>query len=127
MILKILLTLTVIVVGLMFIKRQGQERLQQQNVVARPVTRPTAAQAQKQKKLNQAVYAFLAVMTLSAGVILVQDWLDNYTEVTVTVVNTQTGTRVNYEAQRIDVKSSSFTTTSGKQIFIADIERIEID
>lgn len=122
MLTKILLTLTVIVVGMLYVSRRNKAPLR---TISKPVESKT--QQKKNQKLRQIAYVFLAVMSLSAGGLILEQWFNNYTEVTVVVVNTQSGVRQSYQAKRIDIKRRSFTTTSGKQLFIADVERIEVE
>jgi len=46
---------------------------------------------------------------------------------TVHVINTQTGARSSYQARREDVQASSFTTVDGRKVYVAGIERIEVE
>jgi hypothetical protein len=47
--------------------------------------------------------------------------------VTVHVINTQSGTSRSYQVMQSDINSDGFTTTDGVQVFVAAIERIEIE
>jgi hypothetical protein len=52
---------------------------------------------------------------------------DSYTTVTVHVINTQTGTRTSYQARRDDIQANSFTTLEGRSVYVAGVERIEVE
>ena len=47
--------------------------------------------------------------------------------VTVNVINTQSGSSKSYRVMKNDIHSDGFTTTEGVQVFVAGIERIEIE
>jgi len=52
---------------------------------------------------------------------------DNYATVNVHVINTQSGHKQSYKAAQKDIKSNSFKTVEGRTVFVADVERIEIE
>ncbi len=65
-------------------------------------------------------------MILGSGLFLYMEWQDRYRVVTVSVVNTQTGERTDYQAHRMDVEARSFITLDGVEINVAATERIEL-
>ena len=69
----------------------------------------------------------MALMVIAAGVMIYLEVADNYAVVTVHVINTQSGLRTSYQAHQEDVKSSSFTTVDGRKVFVAGIERVEVE
>ncbi|MEE8364306.1 MAG: hypothetical protein V3R76_00845 [Gammaproteobacteria bacterium] len=81
----------------------------------------------KRKLLRRSAYLFMGFMMLAAIAMIYIEISDNNTLVTVHVINSQTGSRVSYQARRQDIKSSSFTTLEGSTVYVANIERIEVD
>ncbi len=81
----------------------------------------------KREILRRSVYLFMATMVLAAIVMIYIEVADNNTIVTVHVINSQTGSRVSYRARRNDIESGSFSTVEGRTVYVADIERIEVE
>ena len=65
-------------------------------------------------------------MILGSGLFLYTQWQDRYRVVTVAVVDTQTGARIEYQARRTDVAERHFVTLDGVEVSVADTERIEL-
>ncbi len=82
---------------------------------------------ERQKLLRRGAWSFMALMVLAAAIMIAVELRDKNALVTVHVINTQSGERISYQARREDVQSNNFTTVSGRKIFIAGIERIEIE
>ena len=121
MLTKIIFTLAVVVAGLWFSSNQRGEDKQRVLVVATP------EEQKRRQLLRQGAYAFMAVMLIAASVMIYLELSDSYETVTVHVVNTQSGERISYQARREDVQAASFTTLEGRKVFVAGIERIEIE
>ncbi len=81
----------------------------------------------KREILRRSVYLFLGFMVLAAITMIYIEVADNYSIVTVHVINSQSGSRVSYQARREDIESSSFTTLEGRKVYVANIERIEVE
>ena len=122
MITKILFTLTVIV-GVILFFRTKRARPQQQN----RSSQPKKEISENEKMFRQGAYLFMLFMVISALAVFFFEIGDDYTKVNVHVINTQTGQRLSYEAEQKDIKSNSFKTLEGRTVYIADIERIEVD
>ena len=122
MLTKILFTLAVITGCFWFIasKRGGQQQ---------PTLLVVSSKKDERKReiLRRSAYLFMGVMVLIAIAMIYIEVADNYSIVTVNVINTQTGSRVSYQARRDDVNSSSFTTLDGNTVYVATIERIEVE
>ena len=71
-------------------------------------------------------YLLVLCMILGSGLFLYTEWQDRYRVVTVAVVNTQTGERIEYQARRMDVAERHFVTLDGIEVSVADTERIEL-
>ena len=120
MLTKIIVTLAVIVGCLWFASSKRNQELQ-------PVQRKIDKKERERKLLlARSAFAFMLLMVLAAGVIVFYELQDDYETVTVHVINSETNTRTSYQAQRHDVTQDSFTTLEGRQVFVADIERVEM-
>lgn len=121
MLTKILLTLGVIMVCIWMISAR---RDNPQPKIKTIVSKETQ---QRQKLLRRGAWSFMAIMVLAAVIMIVVELWDKNALVTVHVINTQTGERISYQARREDVQQNSFTTATGRKIFTAGVERIEIE
>ena len=120
MLTKILFTILVIM-GAVFYLRMRQPD-------ATPKERHAkTAPSESQKMFRQAAYLFLIFMVISALVVFFFEIGDRYKTVQVHVVNIQTGERVTYQAEKQNIKSDSFTTLEGRTVYVADIERMEVE
>ncbi len=120
MITKILFTLLVIVGTILFFKKQREGEI-------RRSAQQVPELSENQKLFRQGAYLFLGLMVLSAIVMLTFEIGERYETVKVHVINTQTGNRQTYQAQQQDIKSNRFTTIEGRVVYVADIERVEIE
>ncbi len=121
MITKFLFTLTVIVGVILFFKMRGAPAQQQTQRGVKKVP------SENEKMFRQGAYLFMLFMVLSALAVFIFKIGDDYATVNVTVINTQTGQKQSYQAEQKEIKSNSFKTLQGKTVYIADIERIEIE
>ena len=118
---KLLITLAVIAGCLWFLStKRGAEERPLRVVVS-------AKEKQRRTMLRRGAYVFMFIMVLAAAVTLSFEWSDNYSTVTVHVVNAQTGLKTTYQARRQDIEQGSFTTLDGRKIFVAGVERIEVE
>jgi hypothetical protein len=118
MISKILITLAVIGVCMMLLSARDKPRLKR-------VPNPEAER--NRKLMRNAALAFMLVMVLAAGVLIYLEYDKRNAVVTVHVINTQSGASKSYRVLKGDIRSDGFTTTDGVQVFVAGVERIEID
>ncbi|MBW9267793.1 MAG: hypothetical protein AB2565_06615 [Candidatus Thiodiazotropha endolucinida] len=123
MITKLILTLTVIAIAWLVVKNR-QQRVQaithdsQPDVAARRATNPL---------LKWGAYALLAMLLAGSGAYLFVQWQDSTRVVTVVVVDTQTGRSVSYQARRGDIEERYFVTLDGREVSVANNERIELE
>ena len=118
MISKILITLGVIMACVWMLSARVKPEL-------RTVRNPAAARRKKQMR-NGAI-AFMIVMVIAAGVMIYLEVDERSAVVTVHVINTQSGVTKSYRAMKNEIHSDGFTTLDGVQVFVAGIERIEIE
>ena len=57
---------------------------------------------------------------------LYHQWQDNYQIVQVHVIDTRSGKEVTYEAYKGDIEARSFLTVTGRQVNLAEVERMEL-
>lgn len=118
---KILITLAVIAGCFWYVSSKRGDRRPPVLVVA------SKKDLRKRRILRHSAYLFMGFMVLAAIAMIYVEISDNNTIVTVHVINTQTGSRVSYQARRENVESSSFTTLKGSTVYVANVERIEVD
>ncbi|MCU7935673.1 MAG: antitermination protein NusG [Candidatus Thiodiazotropha sp. (ex Dulcina madagascariensis)] len=122
MISKILLTLTVIAVAWLVI-RNRQQRLPTPSSDAGP----SGVSGKPNSLIRWGGYALLVMMLLGSGMFLFLQWQDSYRVVTVRVIDTQSGRSVSYSARRADVGDRRFLTLDGREVNVANSERIELE
>lgn len=121
MLTKIIFTLAVIVGCLWFASSKRNQELQ-------PVQRkPGKKETERKLLLTRSAFTFMFLMVLAAGVIVFFELQDDYETVTVHVINSETNARISYQAERQDIDGSRFTTIDGRVIFVAGVERIEVE
>ena len=118
MISKILITLAVIMACMWVLSTRNKPELRQ-------VVNPEAER--RKKLLRHTAMAFMLIMVAAAGTMIYLEVDEQSAVVTVHVVNTQSGTRKTYQAMKNEINSDGFTTLDGLQVFIASVERIEIE
>ena len=121
MLTKIIVTLLVIV-GCFWYASSKRAKIRQPLLVV-----ADKKELQRRTLLRRGAFVFMFIMVIAAAIMIYVEVSDNYTTVTVHVINTQTGLRSSFQARREDVKASSFTTLDGRKVFVAAIERIEIE
>lgn len=118
MISKILITLAVIVGCMMMLSARNKPQLKR---VVNPET------VRNRKLMRNSAYAFMGLMVIAASVMIYLEVDKRNAVVTVHVINTQSGDSKSYRVLKSDIHGDGFTTTDGVQVFVAEIERIEID
>ncbi len=118
MITKILITLAVIMVCMWMLSSRRAPEL-------REVPNPQAERNKKAFRLT--AIAFMGLMLVAAAVTVYLEFDQQGRVVTVNVVNTQSGTKKSYQVKKSDIHETGFTTVDGTQVFVAEIERIEIE
>jgi len=121
MIAKILLTLSVIVIAWLVI-RQRQRR--QAVIDSRPP--PIVIKHSPNGYWRWTGYLLLIMMILGSGLFLYQAWQDHIRIVSVLVIDTQSGNTTRYQAHRGDVEARRFVTLDGREVSVANNERIEL-
>ncbi len=125
MIWKLLLTALVIAGAVLAI------RLRTRNPGVEPSSRrlPPASgteSAIKTPLLKFAAFGLVGLMLVGLGSFLYYQWQDTYQVVTVHVIDTRTGNEATYEAYKGDVEGRTFVTVTGRQVNLAEVERMEL-
>ena len=115
---KILLTLAVIVACMLMLSARAKPALK---------TIPDPAAERNRILLRKAAIGFMVIMVIAAGTMIYLEADNRGPVVTVHVINTQSGARKSYQAIKSDIQSDGFTTLDGLQVFVAGVERIEIE
>ena len=115
---KILITVGVIVACMMMLSARGKPQLK---------TIPNPEVERNRKLMRNAAFAFMGVMAIAASVMIYFEVGKSQAIVTVHVINTQSGESKSYRVMRNDIHSDGFTTTDGVEVFVAGVERIEIE
>lgn len=118
---KLLLTSLVIFGALMALRTRRQRRAQS----AAPVVAP--APPSRKSRIPQAVaYGMLIMALAGTGFFLFLDWQDNYRVVSLRVIDSRTGKETRYEVRKGDVEGRRFRTVDGKEVTLAEVERLEL-
>jgi hypothetical protein len=122
MFMKLLLTLLVIagaIVALRLRKRQSQRpaivHVNENSLPAGKIALPKIA-----------AYAALSVMLLGCAAFIYFQLQDTWRIVTVRVIDAGSGKESTYQAYKGDVDGRSFTTTDGRRVNLAEVERMEL-
>ena len=118
MISKILITLAVIMICMWMLSSRAKPDLREI---------PNPAAERNKKFMRNAAIAFMVVMAIAAAVMIYLEVDERSAIVTVRVINTQSGVQKSYRVMKSDIHSDGFTTLDGVEVFVAGIERIEIE
>ncbi len=118
MIAKILLTVGVILACMMLLSSRAKPELK---------TIPNPEAERNRKAMRYTAFAFMLAMVIAAGVMIYLEVDRGSNVLTVHVINTQSGAKQSYRVKKSELRSDGFTTLDGLQVFVAGIERIEIE
>lgn len=118
MLTKIMVTLIVIVGCLWFAASKRNQSVK---------VKPDKKEIERKLLLTRSAFVFMFLMVIATAVIVFIDLQDDYEMVTVYVINSETNARTRYKAQRQNVNKGSFITVEGTAVFVADVERIEVE
>ena len=118
MITKILFTLAVIMICMWVLSARAKPDLREV---------PNPAVERNRKHLRHMAIVFMVIMVIAAAVMIYLEVDEQNTVVTVHVINTQSGVKKSYRVKQSEIHNDGFTTLDGMQVFVAGIERIEIE
>jgi len=120
MITKILFTLAVITLCTWYYSAKSGDKPRLREVI-------NPALIKRKKRMLQVALGFMGIMVIAAGIIVYQDINAPPAVVTVHVINTQSGEKISYRAIKDDIQGDSFTTLDGRRIYVAGVERLEVE
>jgi hypothetical protein len=121
MIWKFFLTIAVIIGGILFVMTRWREPVEVRTVPPpRPPLLPTGA-------TRVAAYVVLGFMLIGTGWYLYAGWATGNTVMRVQVVNANTGAITLYQARRRDIAGRGFRTLDGRDVRLADVERMILE
>ena len=127
MFLKLLLTALVIAGALLTLRMRNQRNL---NQVAPSPVRVINAQGNQSRPIKRMPKLLAAgavlLMLVGAGLYLYHQWRDAYQVVLVQVIDTRSGKTASYQAYKGDIEGRTFTTTEGRVVTLAEVERMEM-
>lgn len=123
MLLKILLTAAVILVAVLVLRRRARQVAYLEHSKAESGVPPKLPGP---RFSNVVAYSLLVVLLGGAALMTYLQWEDNHRVIGVRVINSETGKAVHYQAHRGDVEERSFRTLDGREVSLADVERMEL-
>ena len=79
------------------------------------------------ERVRASAYGLLVAMVSGSLLWLYWDWKAGRGVVSVQVINANTGAIVIYQARRADVAGRHFTTLDGRQVVLAEVERLVLE
>ena len=115
---KLLLTAAVILGAYLVIRgRMNRARRPQPSAPASAYRLPTGL-------ARAAAYTLLVLMLAVTGLYLIRGWDEGREILRVQVVNANTGVVIDYRARRRDIAGRDFRTLDGREVRLADVERL---
>jgi len=131
MLTKILITLLIIVGAVIFLRHKKSLNQQQLNSAApRVITVEAEPDNITKSNLIEAnikliAFAVLSLTLLTGTVMLFLNWQDDHRLYEIKIVNPQSGNTDIFQAYKKDLRGRSFTTITGQQIKVSELERLE--
>ena len=124
MFMKLLLTLLVIAGALLTLRLRAQRRLNPPPPQERLIN---SSQPENSRRRLWVLFSggLMFLVLVGTGFYIYHQWQDNYREVIIRVIDSQTGNVVLYSAYKGDVDGRSFITLDGRSVTLAESERME--
>lgn len=120
---KFLLTFIIVLLGLLWIRRMRQQRMQESGGPARALPQ-NAAPALNDYRF--AAWLFLALMLGLGGYLYYEQWQQDNTVLQVVLHREGGSAPITYEVRRSDLDERAFTTLQGVRVTVAASERMEV-
>jgi len=115
---KILFTILIIFLAYLVVRNRGRG-------TAAPRTRPAVA-ADRAVSPRLVAYVFVGVAVVTGSVVYYLEYLEGRQVVSIRVINSRTQEVVTYQAQRGKIRGRRFETLDGREVTVADVERLEM-
>ncbi len=125
MLTKILITLLIIVGAVVFLRHQ---KTLKQNTFDDGNTRTITYQPEpstSHSTMKWIAFGVLSLTLLTGSIMLFLNWQDEHRLFEIKIVNPQTGGTDTYQAYKKDLRGRTFTTITGQQITVSELERLE--
>lgn len=120
---KILITAVVVVLAWLAIRARSRGVNPTRAAPATPARPPLVPPG----AMRTIAYGMVGVMVAGTGLYLFDGWESGREAVRVRVINANTGQVAIYRARRDQVAGRSFRTLDGRQITLAEVERMELE
>lgn len=124
MILKILLTLAVIAAVYAWFRTKNTKQLNDLMIADRQLA--NHIEVKKTLWVKPLLYSLGGLVILVSVLLFYFSWVDDNTQYQVTITNPQSGVSETFVALKKDMRGRLFITQSGREIWVSDLERIEI-
>lgn len=115
---KILFTTLIVFLVYLVLRSRGRG-------IAAPRTRTTEAAARAVSP-RLVAYVFLGVAVVTGSVVYYLEWLEDQQVVTIRVINSRTEEVATYQAHRGKIRGRRFETLDGRDVSVAEVERLEM-
>lgn len=120
---KILITVVVVLLAWLAIRARSRGSNPTRAAPATPAQPPLVPPG----TMRTLAYGLVGVMVAGTGLYLFDGWESGRETVRVRVISANTGQEIIYRARRDDVAGRSFRTLDGRQITLAEVERMELE
>jgi len=131
MLTKILITLLIIVGAVIFLRhKKSLNQPQLSRVTPKAITIDAEPDSTTKPSIIQAnikliAFGVLSLTLLTGTVMVFLNWQDDHRLYEIKIVNPQTGNTDIFQAYKKDLQGRSFTTITGQQIKVSELERLE--
>ncbi|MGJ8689891.1 MAG: hypothetical protein ACSHXZ_10255 [Gammaproteobacteria bacterium] len=122
---KLLFTIIIILLGILWIRRNREQERQEASKAAKR-TPEISASPPALNDYRFAAYLFLALMIGSGSYLYYQRWQDDHRLVTVLLHRDGAQSPVTYQVQKSELEERAFTTIDGIRVTVAASERMEV-
>ncbi len=124
---KILLTLSIIIGALVFVRIRQRRQSQHQPGALYRMGGKTAPTQHPRWGIRGLAALVVVLMLATSGFLLYQYWRDSHQVIQLRVIDAATGQVMEYSAYRGEVSAREFMTLDGVQVILSEHDRIEIN
>ena len=126
MLTKILFTVLIIAVILLYVRHQESKRTAEPATQASSRHSPQTLTRTTSRLPLIAAYTALVLTLALGGLFYYLDWKEDHRVMTIRVINTSTGEISSYRAYQSMIRGRSFVTLDGRTITVSNTERVEM-
>lgn len=120
---KIVLTILIVLLGLVWIRRHREQEQRERRQASSPASQ---TEPPPLNDFRFAAYLFLALMLGTGGYLYYARWQDEHTLVTVVLHRDGAQEPVTYQVPKGQLEERAFTTADGIRVTVAASERMEV-